>query len=186
MEVLRKMELQDQHFNRKMEKTHDNMAKFTSLYLIQWKNWLSQMLNKCRILYSDQIWNFTICKLLKAAYPASTTQMSEESGGIEKPYTDLSVSLRHLLRAVTARDVPCDFSLAFLHSRNFTFPYCINNYVSIRLHSPLWRIQIIMFWKWEQMKIHPEPKNPGVFPKDITVYSWKILFSGKSFLVLPG
>ena len=30
-EVLRKMELQDQHFNRKMEKTHDNMAKFTNI-----------------------------------------------------------------------------------------------------------------------------------------------------------
>ena len=30
-EVLRKMELKDQHFNRKMEKTHDNMAKFTNI-----------------------------------------------------------------------------------------------------------------------------------------------------------
>lgn len=30
-EVLRKMELQDQHFNQKMEKTHDNMAKFTNI-----------------------------------------------------------------------------------------------------------------------------------------------------------
>ena len=101
------------------------------------------MLNKCRILYSDQIWNFTICKLLKAACPASTTQVSEENGGIEKPYTDLSVSLRHLLRAVTARDVPCDFSLAFSLSRNFKFPYCVSEFDhQIALHSFFYKLKL--------------------------------------------
>ena len=30
-EVLQKMELQDQHFNRTMEKIHDNMVKFTNI-----------------------------------------------------------------------------------------------------------------------------------------------------------